>query len=1408
MGGKGEFDVLHRILAGDEIDWEPRRLVFPGPWSGHIPFAFWLVKASAPRLLVELGTHTGNSYAAFCQAIDALDLPTSAFAVDTWLGDEHAGSYGEEVFSELSRFNRENYGGFSTLVRKTFDEAKEHFSPGSIDLLHIDGMHTYEAVRHDFETWRGHLSDRAVVLFHDTNVRERDFGVWKLWRELSALYPSFEFHHSNGLGVLGVGESLPPPLKALFEAGDDVNSQSLLRRAFARRGQIFQDRTEVFARDRAIADSYAELRRERSRAQAIEEEFRHLSGEAESREKQHLETIAEHRRLLERRTNELELTTAEARRLQQALDSRTLEIIGVHRYYRRSASWRLTTPFRGALSLVSKKHRRRNRAFKRSYKELIRNPHVSVSPFQGPVQTPAHDFKAVARVLMEERLQGFLLSGAPFTLPTHSEGAPDVSIVLVLFNQAELTYGCLASLKECLPDCGVTAEVIIIDNGSSDQTSALLDRIEGATIIRSPENLHFLRGVNRASQRARGRHILLLNNDAQLVAGSLENAVRRLDEDRTIGAVGGRIILPDGSLQEAGSIIWADGTCLGYARGRPASAPEAMFRRDVAYCSGAFLMTPRHVFETMSRFDEAFAPAYYEETDYCVRLWEAGLRVVYDPSIAIVHFEFGSAARPEEALARQKHNHDLFGHTHRHWLEWQVPAGGNVHRARFARSDAKHILFIEDRVPKPELGAGYPRANALLDSLQRQGAQVTLFPMSRHEETWTSVRDCVSPNVEVIIDGEAAALRDFLHERQGCYDAILVSRPHNMRALRAILDMEPELQAGSKLIYDAEAVFSRRDVLKAIVNGTPLTQPEQDKALREEVGLASETDLVVSVSGLEADLFKEAGVSNVVLLGHAVEVEPTENAFGKRDDILFLGATHSEDSPNGDSILWFVREILPHIRKELGRNLWLTIVGMVNAPAIEALDGKDVVLLGRMDDIAPTFANARLVVAPTRFAAGIPHKAHHAAALGVPIVATKLIAGQLGWKNGQDLLASDDPRAFAEHCVRLYRDAELWGRLRGNAAARVMEECSQEAFDRAVAGILDLVVPGGDGRPPKESNQRHLYVQRKRDADFSAQVPFGFKVEAPGEGSTIAAIIHLFYAEQAQEFRRYLSHLPSGANVFISTDTAEKKVQIESAFADFTSGHLDIRLVPNRGRDIAPKLIAFREVYADHDFILHLHSKASAHDDDLSLWRTYLLESLIGSREIVATHLWAMENGGDIGMIFPQHFDYVRQWIDWGPNLANALELTARLGHDLDSERALDFPSGSMFWARSAVFKPLLDLDLSAEDFPEEEGQTDATLAHAIERLYAIIVELSGYRWMKTARPELMVDHTGVVEIESPEAFQTFIRKHTVRITSADLMPVSQELYVHSGIVPQGLTEAVARQKEQETREPGASALS
>jgi hypothetical protein len=238
------FVVDHRLT--DSAYWMPEYLCGSAGLE-HGPFALWIIEAARPRTLVELGTHNGFSFMAFCQAIQRLGLDTRAFAVDTWRGDEHAGFYGEDAYNNLAYYREQRYAPFSTLIRSTFDDALPGFADRSIDLLHVDGRHYYDDVRHDYISWIPKLSDRAVVLFHDTMERDNDFGVYRLWEEVAAGRPHFHFEHGHGLGVLGVGSDQSSEMSALFALSGDPSAAQSFRERCAQLGREVIRRVDAMA---------------------------------------------------------------------------------------------------------------------------------------------------------------------------------------------------------------------------------------------------------------------------------------------------------------------------------------------------------------------------------------------------------------------------------------------------------------------------------------------------------------------------------------------------------------------------------------------------------------------------------------------------------------------------------------------------------------------------------------------------------------------------------------------------------------------------------------------------------------------------------------------------------------------------------------------------------------------------------------------------------------------------------------------------------------------------------------------------------------------------------------------------------------------------------------------------------
>jgi GT2 family glycosyltransferase/SAM-dependent methyltransferase len=1259
----------------------PQRIGKPSGWWAHVPFAAWVVEACEPRVLVELGAHHGVSYAAFCEAVLQSGLPTRCYAIDHWEGDAHAGRFDDEVYEDLRAFNEQHYAAFSELIRTTFDDAVDTFEDGSIDLLHIDGFHTFEAVQHDYETWRRKLSPRAVVLFHDTNVRRGDFGVYRLFAELAAGLPHFEFLHGHGLGVIAQGPQAPTAIRQLCAASQGSATLSI-RDRFSAVGAVWSGlareqeaqvsfRLQVEAlqqhqraaeaardaaqgrldqalreRDEAVAQTRNAMHAERERDVALgrvylfqarlEEAARALAPPPAAAQPAHAEEIAQLQAQLaaqaerladaerarhaladelerstqhhavaarwlgdaqkersallatnDRMREHLALYTAAVGRMVADLLRRHGEVVGVEpatgtapratvraiqallRRWRPKAMpavLRWLAPavqhYRIARHPVAQAMRRSILFDAHWYTEtyadvktsgldpayhytvfgsregrdpspwfstngyLRQNPDVvragtnalyhyeaygrhedrpfapgiaALQPSGGP--TPAApaatqpDLKQSFRAASETALGAFLaVPDARIDLPVSAQ--PAVSIVLVLYNQAGLTFRCLQALAQAID---VPAEVIVVDNASSDLTAALLARVSGCRVLAQTENLHFLRGANAGAREAQGRHVLFLNNDTQLARGSLGAACRLLDDEPDVGAVGGKILLLDGTLQEAGSIVWRDGSCAGHGRGQDPADAAFQFRRDVDYCSGAFLMVRRALFESLAGFDPLFAPAYYEDTDLCMRVRDAGYRVVYEPTVELTHFESGSAPSSDSAARLMERNHALFVQRHAQALaDGHRPRFDGELAARMRKGARASVLVIDDQVPIPSLGSGNPRACDLLNALHRAGAIVTHYPTASATCDAAAATRFLPAELERVTGPRRPAMTDFLRSRAGLFDMIVVSRPHNMQAFLRCCDGLPGFLAATRVVYDAEALFSAREALRRKVlglgrNGVPDAQAMTPAT---ELQLARSATVVLAVSEAEARSFRDAGCTDVRVLAHRLEPVAASAGFETRHDILFVGRLEEEDSPNADSIRWFVKEVMPRLDTLMGTAYAVDVVGGC-APALrDLLSSPRVRFHGRVDSIRSHYDHARLFIAPTRFAAGIPHKVHEAAAHGLPSVVTGLIADQLLWPSGEALLSADSPEDFAAACASLYQDRALWDRLRGDSLARVAQDCDPARFGRTVQALLDEV-PRPSSAPPRAALAETAEVRSARTVK-EWSVPPAERVETQG----------------------------------------------------------------------------------------------------------------------------------------------------------------------------------------------------------------------------------------------------------------------------------------------------------------------
>jgi len=476
----------------------------------------------------------------------------------------------------------------------------------------------------------------------------------------------------------------------------------------------------------------------------------------------------------------------------------------------------------------------------------------------------------------------------------------------------------------------------------------------------------------------------------------------------------------------------------------------------VDFCSGVFLAVKTAILKDLGGFDPVFKPAYFEETDLCIRIQQAGYRIIYDPAITIIHQEYSSG---DSAIANvmMAQNSPKFRRKHQQYLRTRYPRNADLLvQARSPRGDGQRILFIEDRIPLRHLGSGFTRSNDIIASMASLGHQVTIFPIYRPVENILDIYRDFPDTVEIIHDRDLPDLAKFLEQRSNYFDILWIARTHNAERLLDILMNASRHLPINRIVLDTEAVAAPRNAARDALRGKTIRR-SLAKTTQDELASAYFCQKIVAVNEQDAATIRNAGFTNVAILGHARALTPTETPFEHRGGLLFVGAIHDQDSPNLDGLEWFVEHVLPLLDRDLPDDAEITIAGYVNRRIdLSRLGGaRRVVLAGAVDDLADLYARHRVFFAPTRYAGGIPFKLHEAASYGLPIVASAILAAQLGWNDEAELLtAPTDPVIFAAQILRLYNDAALWHKLRNAALARLESENSFATYKTRIAQIL------------------------------------------------------------------------------------------------------------------------------------------------------------------------------------------------------------------------------------------------------------------------------------------------------------------------------------------------------------------
>jgi GT2 family glycosyltransferase/glycosyltransferase involved in cell wall biosynthesis len=627
--------------------------------------------------------------------------------------------------------------------------------------------------------------------------------------------------------------------------------------------------------------------------------------------------------------------------------------------------------------------------------------------------------------------------------------APAVTIIIPVHGKPLLTYTCLKSVHGNTP--AGSYEVIVVDDASPDPAEVALKEMNGVRFVRNEANLGFVGSCNRAAQLARGDVLVFLNNDTIVTPGWLESLIAVLRERPAAGLVGAKLIYPDGRLQEAGGLVWRDGSAWNYGKGDDPDRPEYNYVREVDYCSGACLAIERKLFEQIGAFDVRFAPAYYEDTDLAFAVRAAGRKVYYQPSATVVHFEGGTAGT-DLASGAKRYQDVNQGKFLRKWEASLARHGPNGLAPEFERDRwPKHrVLVIDACMLTPDRDAGSLRMREAIDLLVGLGCKVT-FVADNIEHRQPYVRQLQQAGVEVQFHPYVRSVIDFLGKRGTDFDLVLISR-HYVAA--KYLDIVRQLAPHALIVFDTVDLHFLREERMAELNGSVAARIAVRATREKELALIREADVTLVVSHIEKELLERLEPqARVMILSTIHEAREGGKPFEERSGLVFIGGFRHP--PNTDAIIWYATEILPLVRQRLP-GVKTYVVGGDVPLTLKGLAADDLVFTGYVPDITPYLTGCRLSISPLRYGAGVKGKVNHAMSYSLPVVATSPSIEGMHLTAGCDVLVGDSPEAFADAVARAYQDRQLWHALARAGLENIRAHFSRACALRALTHLLAL----------------------------------------------------------------------------------------------------------------------------------------------------------------------------------------------------------------------------------------------------------------------------------------------------------------------------------------------------------------
>ncbi len=648
--------------------------------------------------------------------------------------------------------------------------------------------------------------------------------------------------------------------------------------------------------------------------------------------------------------------------------------------------------------------------------------------------------------------------------------APDVSVIIPVHGKADMTLCCLYSLSRHRSRHAF--EVIVVDDGSPDDTPDILARVEGLILRRRAAAGGFIAACNDGVELASGRQLVFLNNDTVVLDGWLDELVEAFDVLPTAGAVGSQLIYPSGHLQESGAVVWRDGSATNLGRYGDPGAPGFSHAREVDYCSAASLMIPADLFRSLGGFDPRYAPAYYEDTDLCLRIRESGRRVYCQPLSRVIHVEGGTAGTDlnQGAKRHQVINRETFL---KRWASVlpRHPEPAAVDPYAMKRPGQRRILVVDHALPEPDADAGSVVTMEIIRLFQRIGYLVAFASAHPPADRDDRVRALERMGVMVVRGPYFPTTGDFIRRYGHACDLIMMVR-HPVAAgllphVHAVAPQPPVI------LLNADLHYLRAERQAALYADAAMAEAAAAEK-KEELAIIRNVAATITHSTVEREILRAEAPGRLVevLPWIATPAQHVPGPEGRRDILFVGGFSHL---PNVDAMVWFVANLWPRIRKRLP-GVTLRIAGSNPGPAVYALRQEDVLVLGHVENLRAEIDRARVSIAPLRWGAGLKGKVATMMAMGLPGVVSPVAAESMGIVDGRDCLIAELDGTFVDAVERLYTDDRLWSDLSRDGRDFVARHWSPDCGIRVLRSLLSRIrVP-----PPYALSDQIEAIARQR----------------------------------------------------------------------------------------------------------------------------------------------------------------------------------------------------------------------------------------------------------------------------------------------------------------------------------------